>query len=221
MPKLPTAPPAETTEARSIYPTLDSLATPSQQDDGSSFRLTEIRNLECRLEQERDHRANMYKKYRRAINAVDGIDTVLVTSSLGMGAAGVGLLSTIIDAPVVVALEAAALACGLAGIAGKLFSRRLLVKAKKHDEIRVLALSKLNSITGVISNALRDGHISPEEFKLVLDEMEKYGQMKADIREKTRKVHAAQSGGAAKNELMAEVRASIMKELAAVRPTLK
>ena len=58
----------------------------------------------------------MYKKYRRAINAADGIDTVLVTSSLGMGAAGVGLLSTIIAAPVVVALEAAALACGLASI---------------------------------------------------------------------------------------------------------
>ena len=84
-----------------------------------------------------------------------------------------GLLSTIIAAPVVVALEAAAVACGLAGIAGKYISRRLLVKAKKHDEIRVLALSKLNSITDVISNALRDGHISPEEFKLVLDEIEK------------------------------------------------
>ena len=113
MPNLPTAPPVERTEAESIYPTLDSLATPSQQDEGSSFRLTEIRNLECRLEQERDHRANMYKKYRGAINVVDGIDTVLVTSSLGMGAAGVCLLSTIIAAPVVVALEAAALACGL------------------------------------------------------------------------------------------------------------
>ena len=61
---------------------------------------------------------------------------------------------------------------------------RLLVKAKKHDEIRVLALSKLSSMTDVISNALRDGHITPEEFKLVLDEVEKYGQMKADIRKK-------------------------------------
>ena len=76
-----------------------------QQDDGSSFRLTEIRNLERRLEQERDHRA---------------------------------------------------------GIVGKYISRQLLVKAKKHDEIRVLALSKLNSITDVISNALRDGRISPK-----------------------------------------------------------
>ena len=101
-----------------------------------------------------------------------------------MGAAGVGLLSTVIAAPVVVALQAAALACSLASIAGKYASRRLLVKAEKHDDIRVLSLSKLNSITDVISNALRDGHISPEEFKPVLDEMDKYGQMKADAQKK-------------------------------------
>ena len=203
MPNIPTAPTVE-----KMYP---SLAAELQQDDGSSFRLTEIRNLERRLEQERDHRANMYTKYRRAINAVDCIDTVLVASSLGMGAVGVGLLSTIIAAPIVVALEAAAVACGLAGIAGKYISRRLLVKAKKHDEIRVLALSKLNSITDVISNALRDGRISPEEFKLVLDEMDKYGLMRVKIQEKTRK--AAQSTEAEKNALMVEARALIMKEL--------
>ena len=74
-----------------------------------------------------------------------------------MGATGVGLLSTVIAAPVVVALEAAALACGLASIAGKYASRRLQVKAEKHYEIDVLALSTLNSITDVVSNALRDG----------------------------------------------------------------
>ena len=159
MPKLPIAPPVEGIEVVPIYPKLDPSAEGSQQDGGSSFRLTEIRNLERRLEHERDERAKLYKKYRRVINVINGVDTALVASSLGMGAAGVGLLSTVIAAPVVVALEAAALACGLAGIAGKYVSRRLLVKARKHDEIRVLALSKLNSITDVISNALRDGHI--------------------------------------------------------------
>ena len=217
MPKVPTAPPAQMTEAESIYPKLD----PPQQDEGSSFRLTEIRDLERRLERERDERAKLYKKYRRAINVVDGVDTVLVASSMGLGAAGVGLLSTIIAAPVVVALEAAALVCGLTGIAGKYVSRRLLVKAKKHDEIRILALSKLNSITGVISNALSDGHISQSEFKLILDEVEKYAQMKADIQNKSRKVSAAAASEVTKNELMAEARASIMKELAAAKPTSK
>ena len=91
MPKVPTAPPAQMTEAESIYPKLD----PPQQDEGSSFRLTEIRDLQRRLERERDERSKLYKKYRRAINIVDGVDTALVASSMGMGVAGVGLLSTV------------------------------------------------------------------------------------------------------------------------------
>ena len=40
----------------------------------------------------------------------------------------------------------------------------LAVKARKHDEIRALAESKLNTITEHISGALMDGRISDEEF---------------------------------------------------------
>ena len=203
MPKVPTAPAIE-----EIYPKLDQ----PDPDQGSGYRLTVIRDLENRLERERDERAKLYKKYRKAINVIDGIDTALVASSLGMGVAGVGLLSTIIAAPVV-GLEAATVACGVAGIAGKYVSRRLLVKAKKHDEIRVLALSKLNSVTDIISNSLRNGHISPEEYKAVLDEEEKYRQLKADIQKKTRKAYAARGSEDAKNELVAQACASIIEKL--------
>ena len=201
MPKVPTAPPVEP-----IYPKLDS-------DQGSHYRLTAIRGLETRLEHERDERAKLYKKYRKAINAIDGIDTALVVTSLGMGVAGVGLLATIIAAPVVVGLEAAAAVCGVAGIAGKFISRRLLVKAKKHDEIRVLAISKLNSVADIISNSLRNGHISPEEYKAVLDEEGKYRQLKADIQKKTRKAYAALGSEDAKNELVTQACAAIIEKL--------
>ena len=202
MPKVPTAPPVEP-----IYPKLD------EPDQGSGYRLTVIRDLENRLERERDERAKLYKKYRKAINAIDGIDTALVVTSLGMGVAGVGLLATIIAAPVVVGLEAAAAVCGVAGIAGKFISRRLLVKAKKHDEIRVLAISKLNSVADIISNSLRNGHISPEECKAVLDEEGKYRQLKADIQKKTRKAYAALGSEDAKNELVTQACAAIIEKL--------
>ena len=209
MKQQPSAPPA-TDVAESIYPQLD-----PPTDDGSSFRLSEIRKLERRLELERDDRAKLYKKYRRAINVVDGVDTVLLVSSLGMGAVGVGLLSTIIAAPTVVALEAGALVCGLTSVAGKYVSRKLLAKAKKHDEIRVLALSKLDTVSDVVSHAIRDGRISSEEYKLVLDEVEKYNRMKETIRDKSQKTYNALGNEASKNDLIAAARASIMKDLAA------
>ena len=55
-------------------------------------------------------------------------------------------------------------------------------EARKHDQIRVLAVSKLNSIADRISAALTDDKISEEEFRLILSEVDKYNQMKVEIR---------------------------------------
>ena len=138
------------------------------------FWLQEISQLRKQLEDERDKRSQLYKKYRRGINAVDAVDKALISASVGMSIGGVGLLATIIAAPVVLGLEIAALGCGLLGVAGKFIGRRFLVKAKRHDEVRILAESKLSTIADHVSKALRDGTISDEEFRLVVEETQKY-----------------------------------------------
>ena len=84
--------------------------------------------------------------------------------------------------PVAVGLQAGAIRCGLLGAGGKFIGRRLGVKARKHDQIRVLAESKLNTISDRISTALTDDKISEEEFRPILSEVDKYDQMKAEIR---------------------------------------
>ena len=66
---------------------------------------------------------------------------------------------------------------------GKLVARRLKAKARKHDLIRGLAESKLNTIADRISVALNDNKITEEEFCLILSEADKYNQIKAEIRE--------------------------------------
>ena len=55
-------------------------------------------------------------------------------------------------------------------------------KKKKHDEILVLAKSKLNSIESLVSQALIDMEISHEEFITILNEKEKYEKRKENIR---------------------------------------
>ena len=139
---------------------------------------------------------------------------------MGMGIGGVGLLTTVIAAPVVLGLEIAALGCGLLGVAGKFIGRRLSVKAKKHDEVRVLAESKLNTIADHVSSALADGQISDEEFRMVIDEVNKYTLMKAEIRAGAQKAHAAVAlDEETKNSFIQQgrdqARASFMKKLAA------
>ena len=181
----PSAPPTGTPLLYPELPAGPAVAdVPSQHGNtplDQYFRLQEISQLRKHLEDERDKRSQLHKKYRSRINAVDAVDTVLISASVRMGIGGVGLLSTIIAAPVVLGLEIAALGCGLFGVVGKFISRRLLVKVKKHDEIRVLAESKLNNIADHVSKALADGQISDEEFRLIIDEAQKYTQMKAEI----------------------------------------
>ena len=46
---------------------------------------------------------------------IDGIDTALVSASVGMGIGDAGFLCTIIAAPIVLALEYGSLVCGLIG----------------------------------------------------------------------------------------------------------
>ena len=205
---------------RSIYPVLEGL----QEDqvlvanEQKTYRLQHISRLQQQLEKERDLRAALYKKYHRGVNVLDGIDTTLITVSMGLGVGGVGLLSTIVAAPVVLGLEAGSLACGILAVAGKYVGRRLATKAKKHDEIRVLADSKLNTVADHVSTALKDGEISDPEFRLVLDELAKYNGMRDEIRAGARKAYDTVAlDTATKNELLqrgrSEARLSFMRKL--------
>ena len=90
-------------------------------------------------------------------------------------------------APVSFSLIVATLACGTLSMTGKFISKRLAVKAKKHQDIKILANSKINTISDLVSTALKDSHVSDEEFKLIISEVEKYRQMKDDIRAKAMK----------------------------------
>ena len=101
---------------------------------------------------------------------------------VGLDASGVGLLSNIIAAPVATGIQAGAIVCGLLAAGGKILGRKLQSKARKHDQIRVLAESELNSIADRISTALNDDKISDEEFRLIMSELEKYNQVKSEFR---------------------------------------
>ena len=146
------------------------------------YRLEHITEIQKQLQLERDKREQLAKKYKKASTAVNVVDNILVISSLGMGAAGIGLLSTIIAAPLVIAIEGASVGIGLLSVIGSHVVRKLNKKAEKHNNIMVLADSKINTISSHISKALNDSEISDDEFKLILDELDKFNKMKKEIR---------------------------------------
>ena len=54
-------------------------------------------------------------------------------------------------------------------------------KKKNHDKILMLAESKFSIIETLISQALNDLDISHEEFKMILNEKDKYEEMKYNL----------------------------------------
>ena len=90
--KQPTAP---------IYPELPS-------EDGQHYRLQKISEIENQFIRERDVRKDFYKKYNRAINFTDSMDTTLISASVIM--AGIGSAVT-----AMLPLEIAAIVCGCMG----------------------------------------------------------------------------------------------------------
>ena len=97
------------------------------------------------------------------------------------------MLTTVVAAPVVLCLEIRAAAKGLISLLGNVVARKTTLKAEKHLKISMLAKAKLDTIASHISEALMDNKISDDEFKLIMEELNKYRAMKEEIRNNTKK----------------------------------
>ena len=115
------------------------------------------------------------------------MDTVLIAITIGGGAGGVALLSTVIAAPAVIVIEGVALFTGFLSIIGKYSVKKSRSKAEKHENIKTIASAKLDTITSHVSKALSDNKVTDEEFQLILEELEKYKIMKEEVSSKTKK----------------------------------
>ena len=84
--------------------------------------------------------------------------------------------------PLGIALSGTSLLLSLATAITRKSFKIFTVKQGKYNSIKLLAQSNLDSITNIISQTMQDGDISPTEFHKVLQEVEKYRKLKADIR---------------------------------------
>ena len=122
------------------------------------------------------------KKMKR-FNTITGIvDTSLITSTVITGGISIAAFASGVGLPVGIALSGTSLLLSLATAITRKSFKIFTVKQKKHDAIKLLAQTKLDSISNIISQAMQDGDISPTEFHKVLQEVEKYRKLKADIR---------------------------------------
>ena len=154
---------------------------------GRGIDYKKINEFQTFLQKEVETREALSKKYFRAAKIVNHVDTVLITITIGAGAGGISLLTTIVAAPAVIAIEGVARFTGLLSIIGKYSVKKSMSKAEKHEKIKTIASAKLDTISSHISKALSDNKVTDEEFRLILEELEKYKVMKEEVRTKTKK----------------------------------
>ena len=148
----------------------------------TKFRLSEIIGIGNYFHQEINQR-----KLRKYVTAFDYIDKVLIALSAASGGVSIVSFASIVGAHVGIASVSFTLIFSLTtGIVKKL-QNITKTKKKKHDNILMLAKSKLSSIETLISQASIDREISNEEFITILKEKDKYEMMKDNLRSEDEK----------------------------------
>ena len=168
-------------------PTAPNIVNGGSDDRGHSYRLKIIREVQEFLEEEIKNREAFSKKYFRIAKVVNMIDNALITITIGAEGTSAVLLSTGVGAPFALALGISGVVTGAVSLIGNIFSKKATTKAEKHLKIKTLATAKLDTIASHVSKAMMDDFISDEEFKLIMEEMEKYKALKEEIRNNTKK----------------------------------
>ena len=107
----------------------------------------------------------MSKKLSRYVSFSNCFDKSLIGLSITSGSVSIAYFATAIGGPIGITSASLSLAFSLKATRNK---------KKKHNEIVMLARSKLNSIESKISEALMSNQISSEDFITIINEERNY-----------------------------------------------
>ena len=153
-----------------------------QLNDVTKFRLDEINKVKDYFNTETKERKQIIKKTSKFITTFDYADKVFIVLSASFGSLSIASHATVVGIPVGIAVASLTLvftAC--TGVVKKLLSVSKKEK-KKHNKIMVLASNGLNVIETLLSSALSDYDISPEEFAKIINDKIKYEDMKENAK---------------------------------------
>ena len=159
-----------------IYPNLGAIPSNEQQ-----FRLNKINETKDYFLAEIRERELISKNISKYIASLDYFDKSLNVLSILSGSISIASFATVIGAPA----RLIGASCGLTFSITLGFIKKFLKtrnKKKKHNKIVMLARSKLNSIENKISKALMDNEISHEDFETIINEENKYRELKESLR---------------------------------------
>ena len=188
---------------KNIYPIIEPTAPTSDQEDSQSYRLNKIDEAQKFLRSETETRDKLAKQFKRQASATMVSDTSVITAITVIEAASIATLTTGVGLPISIVFASTGHLLGIGSAIIHKSQKIFESKAKKHEKIKTLAESKLDTISSLVSKAIEDANISHEEYLFILKEIEHYREMKQEIRTKSKK---------AANKITAEQREAILAQ---------
>ena len=182
-------------EYNKIYPEVPKETPKEAPKDGKTFRLQQSCRVLENLEKEAKYYSSFRKKYKRCYNFLSRISTSTGTLSFCLSGSGVGTAFSGVGLPLAASLGGLGLICGVVSVITAASAKKVSRKVTKHEKTVSVCESKINSLKDRISKALADDMLSDEEFNNILAEMDKYHEMKKDIRHKFQKKQGQKNGG--------------------------
>ena len=157
-----------------IYPDFNPMAT----QEPKTYCFKKLTEIEAYLLDEIEVRGRIAKKIK-GFNTITGIvDTGLITSTVITEGISIATFANGVGLPVGITLSVTSLLLSLATVITRKSSRIFTVKQEKHDAVKMLAQSNLDSTADIILQAMQDLDISSIEFHKVLQEVEKVVKLK-------------------------------------------
>ena len=160
---------------------IEAIGKKKNLSEQTKFQLSEIIGIENYFYQGINERKSYIRKLNKYITVFEYIDKILIFLSATSGGVSIISFISIVGVPVGIASASFTLIFSIAKGIIKILLKTTRNKKKKHDNILMLAKSKLNSTEILVSKALNDMDISHEEFTIILNEKDKYDRMKYKI----------------------------------------
>ena len=154
----------------------------SNLNDQQKFGLNKINKIKYYFIAEIKERELMSKRLRKYIASFDYFDKCLIVLSATRGSISIALFTTVIGAPVGITSASLSLTFSLStGLLKKLLETTRN-KKEKHNQIVILARSKLNSVKSKTSEALINNEINYKDFMTIINEERNYRELKESIK---------------------------------------
>ena len=141
----------------------------------------EIKNIENYFINEINDRKSCSKKINKYVTIFHHIEKILINLSATTSGISTISFTSVIGTSVGIVSASFTLIYSLSTLIINKLLNMTRNKKKKHDKTLMLAEIKFNNIETLISQALNDLNISHEEFKMILNEKDKYEKMKYNL----------------------------------------